>query len=149
MGAVLHDVGKIVVPSEILNKPGPLDAEERAVMERHAAAGSDLLREIDFPWDILPMVRGHHERWDGRGYPDGLAAENIALSARITCVADVFDALTTDRPYRPAFSHDEAMSMMAANSGKMFDPELFARFERLVCANEVFRRLAERQKAAS
>ena len=149
MGAVLHDVGKIVVPSEILNKPGPLDAEERAVMERHAAAGSDLLREIDFPWDILPMVRGHHERWDGRGYPDGLAGENIALSARITCVADVFDALTTDRPYRPAFSHDEAMSMMAANSGKMFDPELFARFERLVCANEVFRRLAERQKAAS
>jgi putative nucleotidyltransferase with HDIG domain len=149
MGAVLHDVGKIVVPSEILNKPGPLDAEERAVMERHAAAGSDLLREIDFPWDILPMVRGHHERWDGRGYPDGLAGENIALSARITCVADVFDALTTDRPYRPAFSHDEAMSMMAANSGKMFDPELFARFERLVCANQVFRRPAERHKVAS
>jgi len=149
MGAVLHDVGKIVVPSEILNKPGPLDADERAVMERHAAAGSDLLREIDFPWDILPMVRGHHERWDGRGYPDGLAGENIALSARITCVADVFDALTTDRPYRPAFSHDEAMSMMAANSGKMFDPELFARFERLVCANQVFRRPAERHKVAS
>jgi len=149
MGAVLHDVGKIVVPSEILNKPGPLDADERAVMERHAAAGGDLLREIDFPWDILPMVRGHHERWDGRGYPDGLAGENIALSARITCVADVFDALTTDRPYRPAFSHDEAMSMMAANSGKMFDPELFARFERLVCANQVFRRPAERQKVAS
>jgi len=149
MGAVLHDVGKIVVPSEILNKPGPLDADERAVMERHAAAGGDLLREIDFPWDILPMVRGHHERWDGRGYPDGLAGENIALSARITCVADVFDALTTDRPYRPAFSHDEAMSMMAANSGKMFDPELFARFERLVCANQVFRRPAERHKVAS
>jgi len=149
MGAVLHDVGKIVVPSEILNKPGPLDADERAVMERHAAAGSDLLREIDFPWDILPMVRGHHERWDGRGYPDGLAGENIALSARITCVADVFDALTTDRPYRPAFSHDEAMSMMAANSGTMFDPGLFARFERLVCENEVFRRPAGRQKAAS
>jgi len=149
MGAVLHDVGKIVVPSEILNKPGPLDADERAVMERHAAAGSDLLREIDFPWDILPMVRGHHERWDGRGYPDGLAGENIALSARITCVADVFDALTTDRPYRPAFSHDEAMAMMAANNGKMFDPELFARFERLVCEDEVFRRTAERQKVAS
>ena len=149
MGAVLHDVGKIVVPSEILNKPGPLDADERGVMERHAAAGSDLLRDIDFPWDILPMIRGHHERWDGGGYPDGLAGENIALSARITCVADVFDALTTDRPYRPAFGHEEAMLMMAANSGKMFDPDLFARFERLVCTNEVFRRHAERQRAAS
>jgi HD-GYP domain-containing protein (c-di-GMP phosphodiesterase class II)/Flp pilus assembly protein TadD len=149
MGAVLHDVGKIVVPSEILNKPGPLDADEREVMERHPAAGSDLLRDIDFPWDILPMIRGHHERWDGRGYPDGVAGENIALSARITCIADVFDALTTDRPYRPAFGHDEAKSMMAANSGKMFDPDLFARFERLVCTSEVFRRHAARHKVAS
>jgi HD-GYP domain-containing protein (c-di-GMP phosphodiesterase class II) len=139
MGAVLHDVGKIVVPSEILNKPGPLDA----------AAGSDLLRDIDFPWDILPMIRGHHERWDGGGYPDGLAGENIALSARITCVADVFDALTTDRPYRPAFGRDEAMAMMGASSGKMFDPELFARFERLMCTADVFQCVPERRKAAS
>jgi len=149
MGAVLHDVGKIAVPSEILNKPGPLDDAERAIMERHAAAGSDLLRDIDFPWDILPMIRGHHERWDGRGYPDGLAGEAIALSARITCVADVFDALTTDRPYRPAFGRDEAMAMMAANSGKMFDPDLFARFERVMRTNDLFRQPAERQRAAS
>ncbi len=132
IGALLHDVGKIVVPSEILNKPGLLTAEEREMMERHAAAGSDLLRDIDFPWDVLPMVRGHHERWDGTGYPDRLAGEAIDLTARITCIADVFDALTTDRPYRPGFTRDEALSMMAANSGRMFDPALLVRFEALV-----------------
>jgi putative nucleotidyltransferase with HDIG domain len=148
IGAVLHDVGKIAVPSEILNKPGALTTEERLIMERHAAAGSELLSEIDFPWDILPMVRGHHERWDGGGYPDGLAGEDIALSARVTCVADVFDALTTDRPYRPAFTFDQALSMMAANSGTMFDPELFARFERLIRTTNLFQQ-PSLQRAAS
>jgi putative nucleotidyltransferase with HDIG domain len=96
IGALLHDVGKISVPTEILNKPGRLTAHEREVMERHAAAGAELLADIEFPWDILPMVRHHHERWDGAGYPDGIAGENIALVARIVCVADVFDA-PTDR----------------------------------------------------
>ena len=134
IGALLHDVGKIVVPSEILNKPGPLSAEERLVMERHAAAGSDLLGDIEFPWDILPLVRGHHERWDGRGYPDRLAGDDIALSARIVCIADVFDALTTDRPYRRAFTIDEALTMMAKDVGTMFDPQLFPRFVRVIRA---------------
>lgn len=137
-GALLHDVGKIVVPSEILNKPGPLTPDERLTMEQHAAAGSDLLREVDFPWDVLPLVRGHHERWDGKGYPDRLAGEDIAVSARIVCVADVFDALTTDRPYRRGFSYDEALKMMAKDSGKMFDPDLFARFERIVRLTDTF-----------
>lgn len=132
IGALLHDVGKIVVPSEILNKPGPLTPDERLTMEQHAAAGSDLLREVDFPWDVLPLVRGHHEWWDGKGYPDRLAGETIAVSARIVCVADVFDALTTDRPYRRGFTYDEALKMMAKDSGKMFDPDLFERFERIV-----------------
>jgi putative nucleotidyltransferase with HDIG domain len=132
IGALLHDVGKIVVPSEILNKPGPLSTEERRVMERHAAAGSDLLGDIEFPWDILPLVRGHHERWDGRGYPDRLAGDDIALSARIVCIADVFDALTTDRPYRRAFTLDEALTMMTKDVGAMFDPEIFPRFERVI-----------------
>jgi putative nucleotidyltransferase with HDIG domain len=139
IGALLHDVGKIAVPSEILNKPGRFTDEEREIMERHAPAGSDMLRDIDFPWDILPMVRGHHERWDGRGYPDKLAGEGIALSARIVCVADVFDALTTDRPYRPAFTRDQALSMMASDSGKLFDPELFARFERVMRTRIMYR----------
>ena len=78
------------------------------------------------------MVRGHHERWDGYGYPDGSPARSIALSARIVCVADVFDALTTDRPYRRGFTREEALMMMAAERGKTFDPDLFARFERLI-----------------
>jgi putative nucleotidyltransferase with HDIG domain len=136
IGALLHDVGKIVVPSEVLNKDGPLSDEERAIMQRHPEAGVELLRGIEFAWDILPMVRGHHERWDGTGYPDGLAGEGIPESARILAVADVFDALTSDRPYRRAFSREEALAMMAAESGRMFDPDLFARFARIVQAVE-------------
>lgn len=132
IGALLHDVGKVVVPSEILNKPGRLTDDERAIMERHAAAGADLLSTIEFPWDILPMIRGHHERWDGRGYPDGLAGETIPLSARIICVADVFDALTTDRPYRRGYSREKALEIMAADRDAAFDGALFARFERLI-----------------
>ena len=107
-------------------------------MERHAAAGAELLAEIEFPWDIIPLVRGHHERWDGRGYPDRLAGEGIALSARIVCVADVFDALTTDRPYRRAFTVDEALTMMAKDQGTMFDPSLYPRFERVMRAMKGF-----------
>ncbi len=143
MGAVLHDVGKVVVPSEILNNPGPLTADERVLMERHAAAGAELLRDIDFPWDVLPMVRGHHERWDGTGYPDKLAGDAIPLAARITCVADVFDALTTDRPYRPAYSRDEAIAMMREDSGRHFDPELLERFERIMSRFKPRRHLNE------
>jgi len=143
IGAVLHDVGKIAVPSEILNKPGRLTPEERVIMEQHAAAGAELLSSIEFPWDLLPMVRGHHERWDGSGYPDGLAGEEIPLSARIVCVADVFDALTTDRPYRRGFTRDEALMMMAAERGKTFDPELLARFERLMRGTRLYQMPAQ------
>jgi putative nucleotidyltransferase with HDIG domain len=132
IGALLHDVGKVVVPSEILNKPGRLTDDERRVMERHAAAGAELLADIEFPWDILPMIRGHHERWDGRGYPDGLAGEDISLSARIICVADVFDALTTDRPYRRGFAREKALEIMAADRGAAFDPAIFDRFLYLI-----------------
>jgi len=138
IGALLHDVGKIAVPIEILNKPGRFTPEERVIMERHAPAGAELLADIDFPWDILPMVRGHHERWDGKGYPDKIAGTDIALSARITCIADVFDALTTDRPYRPGFTRDEALKMMAADNGKAFDPELFERFERVIRTSTLY-----------
>jgi putative nucleotidyltransferase with HDIG domain len=127
MGALLHDVGKIVVPVGILNKPGKLTPEERVIMESHAAAGAELLDNTDFPWDIRPMVRNHHEQWGGGGYPDRLAGEAIPLSARILCVADVYDALTTDRPYRAAYSHRRALQEMAAMTD-VFDPELFRRF---------------------
>ena len=134
IGALLHDVGKIVVPVEILNKPGPLDDHERAIMERHAAAGSDLLQDVDFPWDVLPMIRGHHERWDGNGYPDRLAGVSIPRPARLLCVADVFDALTSDRPYRKAFSREDAIALMSAQSAQLFDPELFEIFESMIRA---------------
>ena len=132
IGALLHDVGKIVVPIEVLNKPARLTPEERALMESHPVAGVELLKDVEFPWDILPMVRSHHERWDGAGYPDRLAGESIPLDARILAVADVYDALTTDRPYRRAFTHDEAMRMMTDDAGKSFDPAVFATFSGVV-----------------
>jgi putative nucleotidyltransferase with HDIG domain len=137
VGALLHDVGKIVVPPEILNKPGPLTPDERGLMESHPVAGVELLRDVDFPWDVLPMIRGHHERWDGHGYPDRLAGEEIPLAARILCVADVFDALTSDRPYRRAYSTADALKLMQADAGRQFDPEILRHFVRIVSAGEI------------
>ena len=132
VGALLHDVGKIAVPIEVLNKPGRLTPEERALMEGHPVAGVELLRDVEFPWEIVPMVRSHHERWDGAGYPDGLVGDQIPLNARILAIADVFDALTTDRPYRAAFSTEEALRMVRDDSGKAFDPRLLAAFDQVV-----------------
>ena len=131
MGALLHDVGKIVVPPEILNKPGRLTPDERAVIERHPDAGVELIGDIEFPWDIRPMVRHHHEAWDGSGYPAGLAGEEIPLPARILCVADVYDALASDRPYRLAFPHERTIEMMSNEAGTKLDPVLFDVFRGL------------------
>ena len=127
MGAFLHDVGKTEVPEEILNKPGRLTDEERAIMERHTVIGDEMLAPVEFPWDIRPMVRSHHERWDGSGYPDGLAGEEIPRSARIMRIADVFDALTTARSYRRPLTPEEALAIMQDDAGS-FDPELFGIF---------------------
>jgi putative nucleotidyltransferase with HDIG domain len=138
MGALLHDVGKIVVPPEILNKPGPLTPQERAIMERHPDAGVELINDLEFPWDVRPMVRHHHEAWDGSGYPAHLAGEDIPLSARILCVADVYDALATDRPYRKAYSHERTMQIMHHDTGRIFDPALFSVF-REVCDGGIVR----------
>jgi len=132
IGAMLHDVGKLIVPGEVLNKPGQLDDAEWAMMHQHPTAGVEMLADVSLPWDVLPMIRGHHERWDGRGYPDRLHGEDIPLAARILCIADVYDALTTERSYKRAFSHLEAMEIMRREAGKQFDPLLFARFEELV-----------------
>jgi putative nucleotidyltransferase with HDIG domain len=130
MGAFLHDLGKTEVPEEILNKPGKLTDEERALMERHTVIGDEMLAPVEFPWDIRPMVRSHHERWDGRGYPDGLHADEIPVSARILRVADVFDALTTARSYRRRLTPAEALAIMEDDEGS-FDPEIFAVFLRI------------------
>ncbi|MEM7417939.1 MAG: HD domain-containing phosphohydrolase [Gemmatimonadota bacterium] len=129
MGALLHDVGKVDVPAEILNKAGPLDDEEWSIVRRHPERGVELLAAVDFPWDIRPMVLHHHERWDGSGYPHGLAGGAIPLAARILCVADVYDALTTTRSYRRGFSPRVALEIMEEEAGRVLDPELFQLFQ--------------------
>ncbi|MDQ2890133.1 MAG: HD domain-containing protein [Gemmatimonadota bacterium] len=129
IGALLHDVGKLIVPVEVLNKPGRLDKDEWRIMKRHPEAGVELLAGIEFPWDIRPMVRNHHERWDGCGYPDRLEGASIPLSARILCIADVYDALTTTRSYRSGFDHAHAVEIMVENNATgHFDPEMFDLF---------------------
>ncbi len=132
IGALLHDVGKIVIPEEVLNKPGKLTEEEWALMRSHTTAGVEMLSGIEFPWDVVPVIRSHHERFDGRGYPDQLAGEGIPLVARILCTADVYDALTSVRSYKRALSHQQAVELMRQDVGTMFDPAVFAVFERIV-----------------
>jgi len=127
IGALLHDIGKIIVPMEVLNKPGKLTEEEWAIMRRHPEAGLELVADIDFPGDIRAIIRNHHERWDGAGYPDGLKGEAIPFAARILCVADVYDALTTTRSYRPGLTHIRASEIMRASTGQ-FDPQLLETF---------------------
>ncbi len=112
MGAYLHDLGKVRVPHEILNKPGPLDAEEFEIIKQHPMWGVELLATVEFPWDIKPIIQWHHERHDGNGYPDRLRGDEIPLGAQIICIVDVYDALTTTRSYRGALSQAEAVDRM-------------------------------------
>jgi putative nucleotidyltransferase with HDIG domain len=128
-GFLLHDIGKLAVPDEILHKPGPLSAREREVMSRHPVIGHEILREIEFLGAATDVVRFHHERWDGTGYPDRLAGEEIPIAARVFAVADVFDALTSDRPYRSASSLSEARELISSESGSHFDPDVVGAFE--------------------
>lgn len=127
-GFLLHDVGKVAVPDAILWKPEPLTEVERALMERHPVVGWEILREIDFLGDAKLVVRHHHERWDGTGYPDRIAGEDIPLPARVFAVGDVLDALTTLRPYRQPSPLQEAREMIAESSGSHFDPEVVRAF---------------------
>jgi putative nucleotidyltransferase with HDIG domain len=131
IGALLHDVGKVMVPAEVLNKAGPLTDEEWRLVRGHTTAGVTLLADIEFPWDVRPIVESHHERWDGTGYPHGLAGEAIPLTARVLGIADVYDALTSQRSYKRSFNHDEAMATMRREVGIQFDPSLFAAFEEM------------------
>src|SRR3989442_449970 len=117
LGAYLHDLGKVRVPHEILSKPGPLTRDEFEVVQMHPIWGIELLAGVEFPWDIKPSIRWHHERFDGTGYPDRLRGNEIPLSAQIVGVADMYDALTTTRPYRPAFSHAAALATIKSASG--------------------------------
>ncbi|MFN8581597.1 MAG: diguanylate cyclase [Gemmatimonadaceae bacterium] len=131
VGALLHDVGKLVIVPEILNKPDKLTADEWSLMREHTLAGVRMLEDVDFPHDVLPMVRSHHENWDGSGYPDGLAASQIPQWARIVCIADVYDALTSERSYKRGLPHEEALEVMRRDVGRQFDPELFELFDEM------------------
>jgi putative nucleotidyltransferase with HDIG domain len=132
IGAFLHDVGKTVLPDSLLAKPGVLNESEWGLMKQHTLVGDEIVAGLDFPRDIRPIVRSHHERWDGHGYPDGLRAEQIPLEARILAVADVFDALTSARSYRTAFTADEARRILTHQAGRALDEELVTAFRTLL-----------------
>jgi putative nucleotidyltransferase with HDIG domain len=126
--ALLHDMGKLAIPEFILNKPGKLTVNEFDVMKQHANIGADILGSIHFPYPVVPIVRHHHESWDGNGYPDKLRGVAIPLGARILSVVDCYDALTSDRPYRPRLSTEDAIAILVQRRGTMYDPLIVDRF---------------------
>ncbi len=138
-GFLLHDIGKVAVPDGILHKPGRLLREERALMRRHPEVGYEIIQGIGFLADAGQIVRHHHERWDGGGYPDGLAGADIPLAARIFAVVDTLDAMTTDRPYRPAVSLAQARAEIATKAGSQFDPAVVAELAQI--PDETFDRI--------
>jgi putative nucleotidyltransferase with HDIG domain len=138
--ALLHDMGKLAIPEFILNKPGRLTANEFSVMKQHANIGADILGSIQFPYPVVPIVRHHHESWDGKGYPDGIKGVAIPLGARILSVVDCFDALTSDRPYRPRLSTADAIAVLLERRGTMYDPLIVDKF---IEAQQELSRLAE------
>ena len=120
----LHDIGKLAVPEHIIDKPGKLTQEEFEKIKIHPVVGADILERVQFPYPVVPIVRSHHEAWDGSGYPDGLKAEEIPVGARILTAVDCFDALASDRPYRKAMPLDQAMALLKSKAGIQFDPEV-------------------------
>jgi putative nucleotidyltransferase with HDIG domain len=129
--ALLHDTGKLAIPEHILNKPGKLTPSELETMQSHVNVGADILSAIDFPYPVVPIVRAHHENWDGSGYPDRLRGEQIPIGARILSVVDCFDALTSDRPYRPAMTEAAALDILVERRGTMYDPLVVDAFQRV------------------
>jgi len=127
-GALLHDVGKLAVPPHILNKPGRLTPAEFEKMKIHTVVGAQILSRVEFPYEVIPIVRHHHEQWDGRGYPDGLKGEQIPITARIISVVDCFDSVREDRPFRRGMTVDEAIALLLRGSGVHFDPKVVDQF---------------------
>ncbi len=124
LGASIHDIGKLAVPTEILVKPTKLTPLEYNVIQTHVETGADILKEVEFPWPIIDIIMQHHERLDGSGYPNGLKGDEICLGARIVAIADVFEAMSAHRPYRPSQGVAKAMDELTTNSGKLYDPEV-------------------------
>src|SRR5215211_6213658 len=127
-GALLHDVGKLAVPPHILNKPGPLTPAEFEKMKIHTVVGAQILARVNFPYPVIPIVRHHHEQWDGRGYPDRLRGEQIPITARIISVVDCFDSVREDRPFRRGMTLDEATALLLRGAGIHFDPNVVEQF---------------------
>lgn len=130
--ALLHDTGKLAVPEHILNKPGKLTSSEFDQMKLHVDVGADILSVIDFPYPVVPIVRCHHENWDGSGYPGGVRGTDIPIGARILSVVDCYDALTSDRPYRRALSRDAAIAILQERRGTTYDPLVVDTFIRVL-----------------
>ena len=130
--ALLHDVGKLALPDRLLNKPGPLTTGEYEQVKQHATIGADILSGVLFPGPLALLVRHHHENWDGTGYPDGRRRDDTPLGARVLAIADCYDALTSNRPYRRALAHASAIAMIFERRGTMFDPQLTDAFLQIV-----------------
>src|SRR5579884_2269070 len=128
MGAILHDIGKIGIQDAILRKAGPLSPEEWEHMRTHPIIGTQILRGITFLEPVIPYVRHHHERYDGKGYPEGLAGEDIPIGGRLIAVADAFDAMTSSRPYRPAMCAEAALAELRSSAGTQLDPKIVDAF---------------------
>jgi len=132
VAARLHDIGHIGVSDLVLLKPGPLTPNETEIVHAHVLVSVHILEALEFPWLVKPAVRGHHERWDGTGYPDGLMGEEIPLGARILAVADVADAMTSDRPWRPALPMAEAVAELQSHAGTKYDPQVVRAFLQVI-----------------
>jgi putative two-component system response regulator len=143
LGAILHDIGKIIIRGTILFKEEPLTEADWQILRTHATAGSDMIRDIEYLAPVIPVIRHHHERWDGQGYPDRLVGDDIPLPARIIAVADSFDAMTTRKPYKDARSLEQAFEEILRNSGKRYDPGVVKAFERAWQAGKIQPVLAE------
>src|SRR4029078_13010287 len=126
--ALLHDIGKLAVPEHILSKPGPLTHEEFQKIRIHPQVGAEIIAAVPFPYPVAPLILSHHERWDGKGYPQGLKTDQIPLGARILTIVDYFDAVTTERPYHKALNHESAIGLLKHEAGRALDPKLVEKF---------------------
>ena len=148
-GALLHDIGKLAVPEYILNKPGKLTEAEFAKMKIHPTVGGDILKRVNFPYPVEDIVRYHHEKWDGSGYPKGLKGEAIPLVARIISVVDFYDATRCDRPYRKGMKREESLALLRSMAGTAFDPKVVhmfiehvEEFDRLIDSHDIQEQVA-------